>query len=77
MERSRLTVIDNQHHFPNVEIPDEFNTILRQGLDGALVCGRLFNPPLQVRASVVNTPPHLDKRRPIGMSAVPPVLERL
>lgn len=31
---SRLTVIDGQRHFPNVEAPDEFNAILRRGLDG-------------------------------------------
>lgn len=30
---SRLTVIENQHHFPNVEVPEEFNLILRSGLD--------------------------------------------
>ena len=31
---SMLTVIENQHHFPNVEAPEEFNFILRKGLDG-------------------------------------------
>ncbi len=30
---SRLTVIANQRHFPNVEAPAEFNAILRRGLD--------------------------------------------
>lgn len=30
---SRLRVIENQHHFPNVEVPEEFNAILRGGLD--------------------------------------------
>ena len=30
---SRLTVIDGQRHFSNVEVPDRFNEILRSGLD--------------------------------------------
>ncbi len=30
---STLTVIDGQRHFSNVEVPDEFNRILRRGLD--------------------------------------------
>lgn len=30
---SQLTVIDGQRHFSNVEVPDEFNAILRDGLD--------------------------------------------
>lgn len=30
---SKLTVIDGQHHFSNVEVPDQFNPILRRGLD--------------------------------------------
>lgn len=30
---SRLTVIDDQRHFPNVEAPGEFNAILRRALD--------------------------------------------
>ena len=36
---SRLTVIENQHHFPNVEVPDEFNAILRRGLDEMVGAG--------------------------------------
>jgi 3-oxoadipate enol-lactonase len=30
---STLTVIDGQRHFSNVEVPDQFNAILRAGLD--------------------------------------------
>ena len=33
IEGSRLTVIDGQRHFSNVEVPDTFNVILRRGLD--------------------------------------------
>lgn len=31
-----LTVIDGQRHFSNVEVPDEFNAVLRRGLDEML-----------------------------------------
>ena len=30
---SRLTIVENQHHFPNVEGAEEFNAIPRRGLD--------------------------------------------
>ena len=30
---AQMTVIEGQHHFSNVEVPDRFNAILRQGLD--------------------------------------------
>ena len=33
---SKLTVIEDQHHFSNVEVPEEFNLVLRQGLDDML-----------------------------------------
>tara|TARA_A100001037_G_C15143173_1_gene634888 strand:- start:1849 stop:2658 length:810 start_codon:yes stop_codon:yes gene_type:complete len=33
IQGSTLTVIEDQHHFPNVEVPEEFNSILREGLD--------------------------------------------
>ena len=33
---SRLDVIANQHHFSNVEVPELFNPLLRQGLDDML-----------------------------------------
>ena len=33
---AKLTVIDGQRHFSNVEVPDEFNPVLRDGLDDML-----------------------------------------
>ena len=33
---AELTVIDGQRHFSNVEVPDEFNPVLRDGLDDML-----------------------------------------
>ena len=30
---AQLQVIDGQRHFSNVEVPDQFNQILRRGLD--------------------------------------------
>ena len=33
---SKLTVIDAQHHFSNIEVPKEFNLVLRRGLDEML-----------------------------------------
>ena len=33
---AQLTVIDGQRHFSNVEVPDEFNPVLRDGLDDML-----------------------------------------
>ena len=30
---AKMTVINGQRHFSNVEVPDEFNPILRAGLD--------------------------------------------
>lgn len=36
IKQSRLTVIDGQRHFSNVEVPDEFNLALRKGLDSMI-----------------------------------------
>ena len=33
IEGSTLHVIDGQHHFSNVEVPEQFNPLLREGLD--------------------------------------------
>lgn len=30
---SKLSIISGQHHFSNVEVPEQFNPLLRQGLD--------------------------------------------
>jgi pimeloyl-ACP methyl ester carboxylesterase len=37
---AELTVIEGQRHFSNVEVADEFNRILRAGLDEMSAGGR-------------------------------------
>ena len=34
IEGSQLRVIAGQRHFSNIEVPETFNAILREGLDG-------------------------------------------
>ena len=44
IEGSQLMVIAGQRHFSNVEVPDTFNTILREGLDGFSGAGAVTPP---------------------------------